>query len=230
METKQYTKQDKLIAMLHHNMAIFGGFMAVYAILNRCDFMGNAQTSNLIYLVLAILGTDFRAVLIRLVAVLIYMLGAICYVLVKNKTKLSVQYVGVLVDAVSVFLLALIPEEANPIVALYPIFFAMSFQWNAFPGSYGYVSSTIFSTNNTRQVSLALGEYLCDHKKKHLHKAGFFLGSLAGFHIGVAAGYFATKFFGLEGIWFDLIFLVPAAILIYCANAEEENGDLTVLS
>ena len=41
-------------------------------------------------------------------------------------------------------------------------FFAMSVQWGAFNGAQGFNSSTIFSTNNTKQTSLALAHYLCE--------------------------------------------------------------------
>jgi uncharacterized membrane protein YoaK (UPF0700 family) len=90
----------------------------------------------------------------------------------------------------------------------------MAFQWNAFSGSYGYVSSTIFSTNNTRQIALAFAEYLCNHDKTYLHKLGFFAASLVSFHIGVTAAFFATKYFQIHAIYIVWVFLIPALALI----------------
>ena len=40
-------------------------------------------------------------------------------------------------------------DGLDPVVALYPVFFAMSIQWSSFAGARGFYSSTIFSTNNT---------------------------------------------------------------------------------
>ena len=59
--TDNYKKRIDTIT--HHIMAILGGFMACYAVLLRMDFIGNAQTSNLIYIVLALLGNNLLEVL-----------------------------------------------------------------------------------------------------------------------------------------------------------------------
>lgn len=196
---------DTFSVLLHHNMAVVGGFMGCYAILLRADFLGNAQTANLVFVLIAIFGGNIKEFLIRVIASLIYVASVILFTIIKNKTKLNIKYIALIIDAMAVCILSFIPETANPIIALYPIFFAMAFQWNAFAGHYGYVSSTIFSTNNLRQVSLSIGEYICDRNKKHLHKAKFFIGSLMGFHIGVAFAYLCVQNYRIKSIWFNLI-------------------------
>lgn len=208
-------KKEKLKTLEHHCMAMVGGFMGGYAILTRGDFLGNAQTANLIFLVHAVLGRDVWHVLLRLIAVFLYILGTMSYVMIKNKTSWNVQAVSCGVDIAAVILVGFIPMTVDPVVALFPIFFAMSLQWNAFPGNYGYVSSTIFSTNNVKQSALAFSEYLCDKDKKHLHKMKFFLGSLFFFHLGVIVSYFSTDWFAEKGIWLNLIVLFVAAVFIW---------------
>ena len=49
------TKQQMYNRFLHHYMAIVGGFLAGYAVLIHTNFLGNAQTSNLIFFVFSIL-------------------------------------------------------------------------------------------------------------------------------------------------------------------------------
>lgn len=207
------TKKTLITRFLHYNMAVFGGFLACYAVMLRSDFLGNAQTANLLYLVVALIGKDVNEFILRVFAVLIYVLAAVLYVIVKKKTSLNIKYVSIAIDIIAALVLAVIPENANSILALYPIFFAMSFQWNSFPGSEGYTSSTIFSTNNLRQASLSFGEFLCDKDEKHLHKMFFFLGSLAGFHLGVFFSYFAVKMFRVQGVWFGLIPIITACAI-----------------
>lgn len=216
-------KKNTIAKWLHHLMALVGGFMGGYAVLTRADFLGNAQTSNLLFLVYAIIGKKPLEVLIRVGAVLLYVFAAILFVYIKNKTKINVKYVSVLIDLVAVIVLAFIPKDANVILALYPIFFAMSFQWNSFPGSYGYQSSTIFSTNNVRQVSLSIGEYLCNKDRTQLHKARFFAGTLMCFHVGVVFAYFSSKSFGVIGILFNAIpILLAIPVIIYEERLTEE--------
>lgn len=208
-------KRNMTTRFLHHTMAAVGGFLGGYAILLRCDFFGNAQTTNWIYLVLAIVGHNLGEFLIRFIGVMLYMAGAFLYVFIVRRTKWNVKVVSLLVDMAVIVMLGFFPEDMNPIAGLYPIFFAMSLQWNSFPGAYGYVSSTIFSTNNTRQAALSFAEFCCDHKREHLHKAVFFIGSLTGFHIGVVCSYFCVKYFQIQASWFNLIFIFLAFILLY---------------
>ena len=80
-----------------------------------------------------------------------------------------------------------------------------------------------FSTNNTRQVSLALGEILFpndgkkgieakERNRQYWHKAVFFMGSLLGFHIGVVVSYLLVQQFGIKAVWFDWIFIATGII------------------
>lgn len=198
---------------LHRNMAVVGGFFAGYSVLLRMDFLGNAQTANLIFLVFALLGQDIPSFLLRLFGFFIYVFSIICFVFVKNKTKWNLQMTAIIIDALTLVLLSFLPEDFNFVVSLYPIFFSMPFHWNAFPGGDGFVSSTIFSSNNTNQMSLGLGEYLCDGDRKHLKKAWFFFGTLLCFYIGVAVAYVTVNRFSVRASRLALLLLIPAAIV-----------------
>ena len=66
--------EKKYEAPIHYLMSFIGGFFGVYSILNFCDFFGNAQTANMIYLITNLLGHNFSSALIRLGGVAVYML------------------------------------------------------------------------------------------------------------------------------------------------------------
>lgn len=221
MDTPIENKCNMLMRLSHHSMAMVGGFMGGYAVLTRADFLGNAQTANLVYLVFAIVGRNAYEVALRVGAFVLYFLGAMCFVFVKNKTSFSVRYTALLIDALAILILGCMPADINVILGLYPIFFAMSFQWNSFPGAYGYVSSSIFSTNNTRQVALSVAEYLTGGSRAHLHKAGFFLGSLVCFHIGVLAAFLTTEAFSVRSIFCNYGFLAIGCVLAVLVEREE---------
>ena len=82
-ETAQYETR------LHYTLSFIGGFLGVYAILARCDFLGSAQTSNMIYLVTGILGRNFYEVLLRVGAMLLYMTAVALTVYLPKHTKIS---------------------------------------------------------------------------------------------------------------------------------------------
>ena len=98
----------------------------------------------------------------------------------------------------------------------------MSFQWSSFSGAQDFVSSTIFSTNNTKQVSLAFAQYFCDRDTAHFRKARFYLYTLLAFHMGAAISYFAVKFLFLRGAWLGIELTVLAYYMVACEEQYEK--------
>lgn len=197
---------------IHYTMALVGGFLGGYAVLGRCNVLGSAQTGNLINLVLDLLGHDLIQVLFRIGSMLLYAGAIALTVLLPKYTRLNLKPVSIALDCVAVVLLGFLPADMDSVVALYPVFFAMAFQWNAFPGALGYASSCIFSTNNLRQTTMALTEYFCTRQREPARKALFFGGSLLFYHLGVAAAFLTVHFWQLRASWFCLIPLSAAAV------------------
>lgn len=207
-------ENKKLRQYIHYNMSLCGGFFGGYSILNRCEVFGNAQTANLMHLAISIVGRDGKEMLIRAFAVVLYMLGISSTVLIPRFTKWSLYTCSIIVDAVAVIILGMLPQSMDSVVALYPIFFAMAFQWNVFANLCGYVSSPIFSTNNTRQMTIALTKYLIDKDEAELVRGKFYAGVLLFFNTGVAIAYIAWKAMGLKEIYICFIPLASALLLV----------------
>lgn len=208
--------REQLPCWIHHSAAIVGGYLGIYAILCRGDFLGNAQTANLIYLVHSLMGRNLTDAVLRLIAALLYMSGIALTVFVSKKYHGNLHILSVAVNAAAIFILGLFPEDMNVVVGLFPIFFAMAVQWNSYPGAYGYVSSTIFSTNNLRQVAISLSEYAITRDRKQLHKAKFFGGSLLCFHLGVVISVITHHFFGIHSVWLCYLPLALTGALVCC--------------
>jgi len=210
-------EKEKMNVYLHFIMCFMGGFIGAYALLNRMDTFGSAQTGNLIELVLSLLGKNRADFLIRLGAFLIYIVAIFITVVLTNKTKLNLRRYVLFVNTVGILILAFLPKEANPVLALYPIFFMTATQWSIFHGAKGYNCSTIFSTNNVKQTVLAFGNYCFKKEHKELEKGKFFLSSLICFHVGVGISYLAY----LElGILATLVCFVPILVAFYISHRE----------
>lgn len=212
-------KESKFDIPVHYVMACSGGFIGAYAILSRMEVFGSAQTANLIELVCDILGRDRKEVVIRIVAMLIYMSAMGLTVIIGKKTKWNLKYLAIIVDVAAVTVVGFFPKEMNPIMALYPVFFATAFQWCSFKGAKGYVSSTIFSTNNLKQTVLAATDYFTSspddqERWKKAEKALFFGGTLLSFHTGVAVSYVLWTHYGIHSSWFCLLPLLAGAVLV----------------
>lgn len=189
-------KKNKKQRRIHYGMASVGGFLGGFTILSHRDLLANAQTSNLISLAISILGRNPFQVILHIGSLLLYMLGLSLTILIPRYTKWNLRLCGMAIDALCLTLLAVLPPDLEDFIALYPIFFAMAFQWNTFKGADGYISSSVFSTNNLRQFTTSLTEYFCDRDRNHLHKTSFYGGTLLFFHIGVAISYLACKNLG----------------------------------
>src|SRR5699024_8695302 len=112
------------------------------------------------------------------------------------------------------------PENMNPILAVYPVFFAMSFQWCVFKGADGYACSTIFSTNNVKQTVLSFADYFMakeeteEERGEYLRKGKFFGTTLLCFHTGVAIAFLGLRFLGLRAVWLCLILILAEFYMI----------------
>ena len=131
---------------LHLTVTFIGGFMGCYAIFNRSDIFGSAQTGNLISFVMDLVGRTDAEIFFRFSALLIYIFAMVSTVFLSHKMeRTTLKFISVLIDGLAFVLLAFLPQDMDPFVALYPIFFATAFQWCSFKGADGFNSSSIFS-------------------------------------------------------------------------------------
>lgn len=197
---------------LHSNMCIIGGYMGAYALLCRCENLGSAQTNNLIQIFFCIFGKNYFDFFLRVLGLILYASAILLYVFLSKKTSCNMQKYSITIDLLGIILLCFIPANVNPIIGILPIFFMMATQWSVFHGIGEYNSSTIFSTNNLRQMTLAVGEYLLNKEKKYLNKAKFFGNSLLWYHIGIVISYFACKEFGI----YASLCCIPFTVIAFC--------------
>lgn len=200
--------------MIHYNMAAVGGYFAGFAVCNLLELFGNAQTLNLLSIVRDFFICDYPQMVLRIVGAVVYFLGMALSVIIPRCTKIRTDILSVAVDAICLIILALLPENLNIFIRVYPIFFATSFQWTAFDKIEGYVSSTIFSTNNYRQLTTSLLAYAFDKDKALLSKARVFGFTLMYFHVGVALACVLSILIGKLSALPALLLLIPAAVLI----------------
>ena len=110
---------------LHLTMTLIGGFMGGYAILNRHDVFGSAQTGNMISLAMDAVGHPDEQWFFRVLALVIYIVSMAATVVISHKiSKINQKRLSILIDGAVLLILGFYPKEMNPFVALFPIFFA----------------------------------------------------------------------------------------------------------
>ena len=212
---------SNLSQRIHFNMAFIGGYLGVHAVLSFGNLLGNAQTSNLISVVTSLLSADWTQLLLRLGGMLLYMAAIALTVYLPSRLPWDLRLISVALDAAAAVMVGFFPTDIYPVLGLYPLFFAMAFQWNSFPGADGFVSSSIFSTHTLRQFTRAMTEVLANHDPTHLPKAAFFGKTLLSFHAGVAASFLLWRVLGPHSAW---LCLVPCASALYLVCTHIRRG------
>ena len=210
----------------HLSFAAVGGFFAAYAILLRMGIMANAQTLNLLELLLSSLRCHWPEVLMHLGALAMYVLGTMSTGILPHLFGWDMRRVCPIIDALCAVLLAFLPAEMPVIPSLYPIFFAMSVQWSSFTGAQDHISSTIFSTNNTKQASLSLARHLCTREQGQIRRMWFYVSTILCFHAGATVAYFSVLLLEVKGSLCVLPLIGWAYYMVVCEDRSQETASI----
>ena len=210
----------------HLSFAAVGGFFAAYAILLRMGIMANAQTLNLLELLLSSLRCHWPEMLMHLGALAMYVLGTMSTVILPHLFGWDMRRVCPIIDALCAVLLAFLPAEMPVIPSLYPIFFAMSVQWSSFTGAQDHISSTIFSTNNTKQASLSLARHLCTREQGQIRRMWFYVSTILCFHAGATVAYFSVLLLEVKGSLCVLPLIGWAYYMVVCEDRSQETDSI----
>ena len=210
----------------HLSFAAVGGFFAAYAILLRMGIMANAQTLNLLELLLSSLRCHWPEMLMHLGALAMYVLGTMSTVILPHLFGWDMRRVCPIIDALCAVLLAFLPAEMPVIPSLYPIFFAMSVQWSSFTGAQDHISSTIFSTNNTKQASLSLARHLCTREQGQIRRMWFYVSNILCFHAGATVAYFSVLLLEVKGSLCVLPLIGLAYYMVVCEDRSQETASI----
>lgn len=218
------THYDEII---HWLMACYAGFGGMYSVVLHARNFVNAQTGNLMSIT-----EDFWAVIF-----LRHDEGRgphhVCrwgcgFFPAFPENPKDMRKIVICVNAVAITLVALMPLTWDPIMTIYPMIFAASFQWGTFSEAQGYASATIFLSNNTKQSVLAWTQFFMTKDWKYFHKAILYTGTILSFMAGCLAAGFAVLREGVYGAFYGYALLVIAMILVHLSDryggTEEEEA------
>ncbi len=187
---------------LHNTVSVIGGFFGGYTVVNHCDIIANAQTGNLMRLVVQACRGNLDSIGFIILAFLIYAAANVFYAVARRYMRISMKIVSFIVTAAVIVLTGLLTGADNDYLAILPVFFFAPVQWNAFKKAGGNSSATIFSSNNVRQAVLLLTKYFMDKDKKALKNSRFYWVTLLCFYGGAAMSTLLSMAFGANSVWF----------------------------
>ncbi len=210
--------------LIHFMVSLLGGFIGTYSLIHFNYIFASAQTTNIASFLMDLVGRDFPQALVRLGAIIVYVLGLTASVIIPHYTRMNLQRLSLYFSMLAMVALVFIPEWVNPFVTLYPLFFVTAFQWCVFKGAGGYAVSSIFSTNNLKQFSTSLVAYHYEKDKELLHKARIYGSALLFFYTGTLIALLSSFLMGRSGI---LIGLVPALVSLSLIAIQEREVEVT---
>lgn len=199
---------------LHYNMSLLGGFLGTYTLLLRGGNFGSAQTGNFLETMISLSEKNFAEVGIRIGAAVVYAVSLIISYILTNYSKTNMKKLVLIVEAIGLCIAAFIPLSADPVLALYPIFAIMSFQWGTYSGSKGYNSASVFMTNNFKQSVLGWTRFFFEHDPKEKEKACLYTTTVVSFLIGAFLGCISVYQWGRYAAFAGLLPLLTAWIIL----------------
>lgn len=202
-------------------LCFVGGFLDAYTFLTRGGVFANAQTGNLILLVIGLARGDGFSALRYLFPVLVFCLGVFSsqlLLLLGKKRGNDFGGHGVILIAEIALLCAVgfIPASAPDTLVNAVISFVAAIQYDNFRRMEGMAIATAFCTGNLRAATEQLFRSFADKTAKPFLNALRYFLIIFGFMAGVCGGYFAAEAFWEKSAFFVAAILsVPLFALVF---------------
>ena len=201
--------------VLHLIMTLEGGFLGTYAVVSHAGIFASAQTGNLMSMAISLTGRDLADFWVRLGAFGVFSASIALFHILEICERFPLKKWCIYIDMAALLLTMCLPEDWNPVLSLYPIFFASCFQWGAYSSVKGYGCSSLFITNNLKQSVLGWTDYLFRHDRKSLEQAVLYTAVLCMFFVGGMIGCFSAHLWGNAGGIVGFLFLVIAQMILW---------------
>ena len=204
------TRMDWAGAAQFGSLSVCAGIAGALGLVLGEHVFANAQTGNLLGLAFDVKAGNWPGALARLGAVALYLAGIVMTVRMPQRVfhgKLRRwQCCCLLIETALFALQAFLPwgtlAAVSPALALWPVFFASALQYNTFNIRYGVGVSTLFSTNNLRQLALHGLAWRDSGSRRELRIMGLYGTAVAGFWLGALAGLFLCDRLGARAMLF----------------------------
>ena len=210
------------------SFAFVGGFLEAYTFLLHGGVFCNAQTGNLVLLVLRLAQGNFSEAWHYLFSLLAYLTGILASaalpVLFK---KLRLPLFTTAVEMCAFAALAFIPQGASDWYTYVSVSFLCALQYNTFTECRGAKAATTFCTNNLRQAAVNLFGGAREKDKEKLKKSGVYALVILCFALGAVAGGLTAERLGNYSVLLCSAALLPVFILLLVRliSAQKKNGD-----
>lgn len=193
------------------SLTLAGAFFGTYSILICNHIFVNAQTNNIISLLLSVTHGSFQEVLWRICILIIYCIAISLTVILPEKLKKQDYHwesVCLFAEALCACFVGFLPSSFPSFLFIAPLFFASALQYNTFKSCRGVGVSTLFCTNNIRQFLINFWQYRTDKKEHCLIGMQVYGMIILSFALGVFLCCFCVHLFNKSSIFIAAILLL----------------------
>jgi Predicted membrane protein len=192
-------------------LAFSGGLAGAFSYMMCDEIFANAQTGNLLHLTKYISEGDSVKAMLHLIPFFVYLIGISGTVLLPmylKKYSIRWETICLLLEAACMGLVSLLPTSLSPVIYITPVFFASALQYNTFKTCNGVAVSTLFCTNNIRQLVISFWKYRLEKDKQERVRFWIYAMVLVSFLSG------AISSFLIAGSLKQFTILISCMILI----------------
>ena len=216
MSRNKQVSETHLLGLL---LAVVGGFLDAYTYLCRGRVFANAQTGNIVLLVVNLTEQNWNRAFYYLMPILAFVAGIlVCEIIqthFKWKKKFHWRQLIVLMEIFCLIIAGFLPAPALDTPVNIMISFVCALQVEAFRKMNGNTYATTMCTGNLRSASQQLYLYATTKQKVYLHNCLQYYNVILFFIIGAGAGSFFTGIFHTKAVWLCALGLLAAFIAMF---------------
>ena len=200
--------------------AFTGGFLEAFTFILHGGVFCNAQTGNLVMLVIRFVRGDFAGGLRYLYSLLAYIAGILLSAAVPSRFKRVNWPLAVTAGEIAVLLaIAFIPASAENWYTYVTVAFVCAVQYNTFTKLSGVALATTFCTNNLRQTVMHLMQGISQKDRSEYKKSAIYAFIIVCFAAGAAVGVLSAQVLSNYCIFVCAALLLPVLALFVADSA-----------
>lgn len=219
-KSRQISESFRLNAILTFS----GGFMDAYSYMCRGEVFANAQTGNVILLMIHASIADFSVALKYLFPIMAFSLGVVVAEVIRyyflREGRFHWRQLAVLLEALILFGVAFIPQVRND-VANALISFACGVQVESFRKLRGNAIATTMCVGNLRSAAQAMSLSKLSGEKEHFRKGMLYYVVIFIFAVGAVVGDFCVKHMAEKAILVSSVAVFIGFLLMFIEPKDE---------
>ena len=191
----------------------------------------NAQTGNIAMLGIYIAKADLSKIIKYTIPIIAYVVGIAITVITpkllgKKSTPLRWETVFIAVEIVLLFAIGFMPDSVPYTIPNVLISFICAMKYNTFRKHNSVVLATTFCTNNLRQASLNIIEWVKTKDKQYILKSLDFIVVNLAFMLGAVVGTLSAMQFEEKSVWIAGAVLIPVFISLLIFNKNPKEAEI----